>query len=55
VLSAAPKERSSKSRAATATAAIWAGAVAVIITDGVEAEDIITVGGTIATDHVLRF
>jgi len=32
------------------TAAIWAGAVVVIITDGVEAEDIITVGGTAATE-----
>ena len=36
------------------TAAIWAGAVVVIITDGVEAEDTITVGG-IATEYVLRF
>jgi hypothetical protein len=27
----------------------------VIITDGVEAEDIITVGDTIATEHVLGF
>jgi hypothetical protein len=29
--------------------AIWAGAVAVIITDGAEAEDTITVGDTITT------
>ena len=29
--------------------AIWVGAVAVIITDGAEAEDIIMVGVTIAT------
>jgi len=43
---------SSKSKVATATVmvtAIWVGAVAVIITDGAEAEDIIMVGATIAT------
>ena len=43
---------SSKSRVATATVmvtAIWVGVVAVIITDGAEAEDIIMVGDTIAT------
>jgi hypothetical protein len=34
------------------TAVIWAGEVVVIITDGVEAEDIITGGGTIGTEHV---
>jgi hypothetical protein len=39
---------SSKSKVATVTA-IWAGAVAVIITDGAEAEDTIMVGVTIAT------
>ena len=40
----------------TAMVAIWAGAVAVIITDGGEAGDIITAGGTtIATDHLSRF
>jgi hypothetical protein len=36
---------------ATVTVATWAAAVAAIITDGGEAEDIITVGGTIATEH----
>ena len=43
---------SSKSKVATATVmvtAIWVGAVAVIITDGAEGEDIIMVGATIAT------
>jgi hypothetical protein len=43
---------SSKSKVATATVmvtAIWGGAVAVIITDGAEAEDTIMVGATIAT------
>jgi hypothetical protein len=44
-----PAERLSKSGVATATV-IWAGAVAVIITDGVEAEGIITDGATIASD-----
>jgi hypothetical protein len=40
---------SSKSKAATVmVTAIWVGAVAVIITDGAEAEDIIMVGATIA-------
>ena len=43
-------ELSSKSKVATATVtAIWVGAVAVITTDGAEAEDIIMVGDTIAT------
>ena len=40
-----------RSKVATATVmvtAIWVGAVAVIITDGAEAEDIIMVGATIA-------
>ena len=43
---------SSKLKVATATVmvtAIWVGAVAVIITDGAEAEDTITVGDTITT------
>jgi hypothetical protein len=34
------------------TAAIWVGVVVVIIMDGVEAEDIITDGGTIGTEPV---
>jgi hypothetical protein len=34
--------------------AIWGAAVAVIITDGVEAEGIITAGGIIATDFNLK-
>jgi len=41
-----------RSKVATATVmvmAIWVGAVAVIITDGAEAEDTITVGDTITT------
>ena len=54
MLSAGPTQRSSRSKA-TATVTIWAGAVAAIITDGVEAEDIIMAGGTIVTEHVLRF
>jgi len=40
-----------RSKVATATVmvmAIWVGAIAVIITDGAEAEDIIMVGVTIA-------
>ena len=38
-----------RSKVATATVmAIWVGAVAVIITDGAEAEDIIMAGVTIA-------
>jgi hypothetical protein len=42
--------RSFKSKVATVmVTAIWAGAVAVIITDGAEAEDTIMVGDTIAT------
>jgi hypothetical protein len=45
---AAPMGQSFKSKVATVTA-IWAGAVAVIITDGAEAEDTITVGDTITT------
>jgi len=46
VLSAAPMERSSKSKVVTVmVTAIWAGAVAVIITDGAEAEDTITTTG----------
>jgi hypothetical protein len=36
---------------ATVMLATWAAAVVAIITGGVEAEDIITVGGTIATEH----
>jgi hypothetical protein len=49
---AAPMERSSRSEAATVTA-IWVGAGVVIITDGVEAEGIITAGGITATEfHV---
>ena len=43
-------ELSSKSKVATATVtAIWVEAVTVIITDGAEAEDTITVGDTITT------
>jgi hypothetical protein len=43
-------ELSSRSKAATVMVmVIWAGAVAVIITDGAEAEDTIMVGDTIAT------
>jgi hypothetical protein len=47
---AAPMGQSFKSKVATVmVTAIWAGAVAVIITDGAEAEDTITVGDTITT------
>jgi hypothetical protein len=54
MLWAAPTERSFKSEAATDTVtAIWGAAVVVIITDGVEAEGIITAGGIIATDFIL--
>ena len=52
MLLAAPRQLSFRSKAATATVivtAIWVGVVAVIITDGAEAEDIIMVGVTIAT------
>ena len=52
VLLAAPMQLSFRSKVATATVmvtAIWVGAVAVIITDGAEAEDIIMVGVIIAT------
>jgi hypothetical protein len=42
--------QSFRSKVATVmVTAIWAGAVAVIITDGAEAEDTITVGDTITT------
>jgi hypothetical protein len=42
--------RSFRSKVATVmVTVIWAGAVAVIITDGAEAEDTITVGDTITT------
>jgi hypothetical protein len=54
MLWAAPTERSFKSEAATdMVTAIWGAAVVVIITDGVEAEGIITAGGIIATDFNL--
>ena len=54
MLWAAPTERSFKSEAATDTVtAICGAAVVVIITDGVEAEGIITAGGIIATDFIL--
>src|SRR6202158_3506489 len=53
MLWAAPMKRSSRSKAVTVTAmVIWVGAGMVIITDGVEAEAIISVGGIIiATDR----
>jgi hypothetical protein len=55
MLWAAPTERSFKSKAATdMVTAIWDAAVVVIITDGVEAEGIITAGGIIATDFNLK-
>jgi hypothetical protein len=55
MLWAAPMERSSRSEAATVTAtAIWVGAGMVIITDGVEAEGIITAGGITATEFHVR-
>src|ERR1700676_1964286 len=55
MLWAAPTERSFKSKAATdIVTAIWGAAVVVIITDGVEAEGIITAGGIIATDFDLK-
>ena len=58
LLSAASAEGSSRSKAATVTVTatatvIWAGAGVAIITDGVEAEGIITAGGIIATDSRL--
>jgi hypothetical protein len=54
VLSAIPREGSSRSEAVMVmvTAAIWVGVVVVIIMDGVEAEAIITDGGTTGTEHV---